>query len=370
MRKISLAIIISALLMSGCSAHGKTPLGSSDIPTVTMPAGTGETVPDTTFGALEDETTTQSETVPAESEASDTEVSVGEMSETGSLDVSSADTEPGDTYTIESLNTTLYASDTLNVRDGPSTDDKIVGQLNPGDEVNAIGLTSNGWYQIMFYGSPEFAYAEYLTEEKPEIEKEELTIPENYYFSNDSDYYFLVNKDNLLPDDYEIETSVVQGSYELEIVAAYHCREMIEAAKADGISLKVLSAYRTIEYQRNLFDKNVDQRMNEMGMTYDEAVYDVSVNIAPPGGSEHNAGLAVDIIDVNHWDTYEDFENTPEFKWLSEHCTEYGFVLRYPKGKEDLTGYIYEPWHYRYVGLENAKAVMTSGLCLEELLET
>ena len=341
------AVIFAALLLAGCAA-GEKNLTSGDM------------LPETTAPATEASAETTAETEPA----IETTVETTAAPET----VPEVTTDPLD-FAFEPFEAVMYATDTLNVRELPSTDSKIVGQLNPGDEAEVVGKTPEGeWYVIRFNGSNACAYAEYLSLEKPEIEKEEFDLPEGYYFQKDSDYLFVVNKDVFLPDDYEIETSFVQGSYELEAVAAEHCREMIEAAKNDGIDLKVLSAYRTVEYQKNLFDRNVKQRMEEMGMSYDEAVYDVSINIAPPGGSEHNAGLAVDIIDTGHWDTYEEFEDTKEFDWLINHCTEYGFILRYPKGKEDITGYIYEPWHYRYVGLESAKAVMDSGLCLEEYL--
>ena len=154
----------------------------------------------------------------------------------------------------------------------------------------------------------------------------------------------------------------------MEKTAAKYMRQMIEAAAQDGIELKVMSAYRTVSYQKRLFERNVSSRM-ESGMSYDEAYYDTSINIAPPGGSEHNAGLAADIIDTDHWDTYTAFEDTKEFAWLQEHAWEYGYILRYLKGKEEITGYIYEPWHYRYVGVKYAKAVRDSGLCLEEYFE-
>ena len=172
-----------------------------------------------------------------------------------------------------------------------------------------------------------------------------------------------------VPEQTEAQTDYVQGSYEMEKTAAKHMREMIAAAKEDGINLKVLSAYRTVNYQKKLFERNVKSRMEDYGMSYEEAYYDTSINIAPPGGSEHNAGLAADIITENDWDTYTGFEDTDEFAWLQIHAPEHGFILRYLKGKEDITGYIYEPWHYRYVGVKYAQDIMDSGLCLEEYFE-
>lgn len=348
----TVAAALCLITLCGCASRGKNEtLNSGDLPvsdfTTSETASTETEV--TTF-----ETTTAP---PLTTRAPETEVFDG--SETGTSE-----------YTISALSTVLYATDILNVRETPSTEAKVVGQLNVGDDAEVTGQTSHGWYRINYNGGVAFVYGQYMSTEKPVVEEGDITIPEGYYFADADDYMFVVNKDTFLPEDYAIETDFVQGSYELEMVAAKHCRDMIAAAEKDGIDLKVLSAYRTIEYQKKLFERNVNSRMEEDGMTYDEAYYDVSINIAPPGGSEHNAGLAVDIIDENHWDTYEDFENTEEFEWLRSHCTEYGFILRYLKGKEDITGYVYEPWHYRYVGVENAKEVMASGLCLEEYLGT
>lgn len=344
-----------AMIMSGCGRIGENP--AKDV--LTEPPETA-TIP----GITAPEVTESPETTTEET----SEITTGEIKTSPDVTEAEVTTDPLD-FAFEPLAAAMYATDTVNVRELPSTESKVVGQLNPGDEAEVVGRIPSGeWYVVNYNGSRACVYAEYLSAEKPEVKKEEVSLPENYYFKNDSDYLFVVNKEIYLPEDYSIETDFVQGSYELETVAASHCRQMIEDAKKDGIDLKVLSAYRTVDYQTNLFNRNVKQRMDDMGMSYDEAVYDVSINIAPPGGSEHNAGLAVDIIDRDHWDTYEEFENTKEFDWLISHCTDYGFILRYPKGKEDITGYIYEPWHYRYVGLESAKKVMDSGLCLEEYM--
>lgn len=346
--------VLAAALLCSCAQKPDTPLTSGD-GLQTLPA----------VDAADITTSADTSEAPITTEAPDT--SSAETS-TAPLQTDSAETTAVPGYTIEALSAKMYAIDILNVRQEPTTEAKVVGQLNVGDEADVVGLTSHGWYQIRYDGGVFFVKAEYLSAEKPDEPDEQLVIPENYYFASEDDYMFVVNKDNHLPDDYAIETSFVQGSYEMEIVAAQHCRQMIEAAARDGIDLKVLSAYRTINYQENLFERNVSLRMEDDGMTYEEAYADVSVNIAPPGGSEHNAGLAADIIDRNHWDTYEAFEDTPEFEWLQNNCTKYGFILRYPKGKEDITGYIYEPWHYRYVGVKYAAAVMESGLCLEEYI--
>ncbi len=185
---------------------------------------------------------------------------------------------------------------------------------------------------------------------------------------------FLVNKNNPLPADYDsrIETRVVFESwreYFLDVRAADYLEDMIAAAKEDGIDLLVVSAYRTIEYQQQNFDKSVQDRIDK-GMTEDEAYEDTLAEVALPGESEHNAGLALDIM-VEEYQNMDDdgFEDTEAFAWLDKHAAEYGFILRYPKGKQDITGIIYEPWHYRFVGLYYANEIKKSGLCLEEYYE-
>lgn len=208
---------------------------------------------------------------------------------------------------------------------------------------------------------------EATAEEAVENTEAESDISDIEFIENE--HFFLVNHEYPLPDDYEVETDYVQGSYELEVTAAKYCRDMIEAAKEDGIELKVLSAYRTVSYQKKLFERNIKSRMEKYGWSYDEAYADVLINIALPGTSEHNAGLAVDIVTEDDWDTYEAFDQTEEYRWLQENAADYGFILRYLKDKTDITGYIYEPWHYRYVGVEYAAIIRDSGLCLEEFFE-
>lgn len=203
--------------------------------------------------------------------------------------------------------------------------------------------------------------------EEPEVEEDE-NIDNKWAM-------FLVNKNNPLPMDYDsrIETTMIFESwreYYLDSRAAPYFEDMLNAAKEDGIDLLVVSAYRTIEYQQQNFDNSVQDRMDNRGMTYDEAYADTLAEVALPGESEHNAGLAMDIMSEEYTSMDDDgFENTEAFKWLDKHAHEYGFILRYPKGKQEITGIIYEPWHYRFVGLYYANEIKNSGLCLEEYYE-
>lgn len=176
----------------------------------------------------------------------------------------------------------------------------------------------------------------------------------------------LVNRDYILPDDYEVKLapaveSIPDGAT-LDYRVAPHYNEMYLAAQEDGINLEPLSGYRSVERQKNNFENKIDYYMDE-GYDKIEATKLAATHILPPGTSEHNAGLAMDICSL-----YQDFDETDEFTWLNEHAADYGFILRYPKNKEDKTDIIYEPWHWRYVGVETAKKIKASGLCYEEYL--
>lgn len=181
--------------------------------------------------------------------------------------------------------------------------------------------------------------------------------------------YFVVNSDNPLPETYKVETTVVYGEKEMDYRAAQYMLKMLEDAKKDGIELVVMSAYRSREYQQGIFNTDM-QRYIDQGHTKDEAYNITAQNIAVPGQSEHETGLAAD-IKTTTWqgEITEEFENTPEFDWLNENAWKYGYILRYPKDKQDITKITYEPWHYRFVGLYYAEKIRESGLCLEEYYE-
>lgn len=120
--------------------------------------------------------------------------------------------------------------------------------------------------------------------------------------------------------------------------------------------------------QITLYNRQVSQWLNR-GYSQAEAEAKAATVVARPGTSEHHVGLAADVLGSGYASLEESFENTPAFAWLKAHCAEYGFILRYPKEKEDITGVIYEPWHYRYVGVEAATEIMRRGITLEEYLE-
>lgn len=135
--------------------------------------------------------------------------------------------------------------------------------------------------------------------------------------------------------------------------------KMYEAAKEEGFDLKICSAYRSYDGQQELFNNALANYSEEYAHMYS----------AYPGRSEHHTGLAIDITSASmDWSLRQDFADYPDGKWLYEHCQDYGFILRYLEGKEDITGYMYEPWHFRYVGKKIAKEIMKKGITLEEYL--
>ncbi|MBQ8868510.1 MAG: M15 family metallopeptidase [Oscillospiraceae bacterium] len=182
----------------------------------------------------------------------------------------------------------------------------------------------------------------------------------------------IANKQYPLPESYKINVTYLPNGYRLDsrIVDAYN--SMIAGAKEDGITLKIISGFRTYQGQTTLFNNKVNKYLNQ-GYSREKAKELAAQYVAPPGTSEHLTGLAVDLISTNWYNYNSDlnsgFEKTKEFEWLYNNCAEYGFVLRYPKDKEVITGYSYEPWHYRYVGIEAAKEIMSNKICLEEYVE-
>ena len=177
----------------------------------------------------------------------------------------------------------------------------------------------------------------------------------------------LVNDWNPLPAGYDSDVtfSTVSGGKQVDsrIIDAVN-RMLNDAAAYD---LAVVSAYRPKEEQDVLYWRKVKQ-YTDKGYSDLEAQKVGGTIVKRPGFSEHNCGLAMDVGGSGDYTLEQTFANTPAYAWLIEHCADYGFILRFPEGKEDITGVIYEPWHYRYVGEEAARYIMDNDLCLEEYL--
>ena len=178
----------------------------------------------------------------------------------------------------------------------------------------------------------------------------------------------LVNWQHSLPENFSIpEFTQLRNGHSIDSRAYPALQAMMDDARAAGLQPLICSSYRTGATQERLFGQEV-QSWLDRGYAREEATNRAAMWVARPGTSEHQTGLAVDIVDMSYQILDERQESTPVQKWLMVHCAEYGFILRYPTDKSALTGINYEPWHYRYVGAEAAKEIMGNGLCLEEYL--
>lgn len=206
---------------------------------------------------------------------------------------------------------------------------------------------------------PVMAEPEVPAEEEPEefVEEERFIDP-----NIDPSYYMVINRTYPIPENYVAGTGElmeIEGK-RMETNACIALEKMVAALRAEGMDIIVWSGYRTDADQEYLFDRQI-------GRQNGDEIKAATIS-AVPLTSEHQAGLAIDLsVDGS---LTEDFGTTPQGQWLAEHCAEYGYILRYLPEKTEFTGIISEPWHFRYVGSpEQAKAIMDSGLCMEEYFE-
>lgn len=232
--------------------------------------------------------------------------------------------------------------------------------------------------------SPEVTTEEETTS-APETTAEETTLPETTVEETTEEvttepettpepevtetpwYLVLVNPWHPLPEDYQFELTTVTGKYKIDSRCADALKQFLADCKAAGHTPYICSAYRTWDDQVYLFDKKV-KSFTSKGYSEAEAKILAAKETAVPGTSEHQLGLAADILCQSRPWLDDGQANTATQKWLMANCHKYGFILRYPKGTTPITGIIYEPWHYRYVGVEIATEIMTKGITLEEYL--
>lgn len=190
-------------------------------------------------------------------------------------------------------------------------------------------------------------------------------IPTDHPFQG-SWWLVLVNQHSLLPAGSEpAARTEIRSEMEVDSRIAVDLQSMLDGARQEGLDPLVCAAYRTHQRQQELFDAKI-QTFLDQGLSQQEAEAQASLWVAPPDASEHQTGLAVDIVSTDYQILDEAQAETPLQKWLMAHCAEYGFVLRYPPEKSEITGITFEPWHYRYVGRSAAQEMTEKGLCLEE----
>lgn len=209
------------------------------------------------------------------------------------------------------------------------------------------------------------AWAAEMAETQPAVER---TAVEQTADSAENWQLLLTNPWNTLPEDFEVELKKLPNGMQVDQRIYTDLMDMLADCKEAGLRPLVCSAYRSMETQTRLHNNKI-ARLRAAGYSKENAVAEAGRWVAVPGTSEHQTGLAVDLVAASYQVLDKKQEQTAEQKWLMEHCWEYGFILRYPTEKSDITGIGYEPWHYRYVGKTAASAIHETGLCLEEYLE-
>lgn len=197
----------------------------------------------------------------------------------------------------------------------------------------------------------------YLREDGTMAVGEEVIDGVSRFFTSKGKYVVLVNAWHPVPEDHTMELVDIEG-FQFDITGRDALAEMLAACRSAGYECYINNTYRSVYTQQRLYYRRLREYMEERGMSYYEADYIINQSLMTPGHSEHHLGLAVDL-----------HGSDAMFAWLGEHCWEYGFILRYPEGKFDKTGIIYEPWHFRYVGTELSLELQGTGLCLEEYME-
>ena len=230
--------------------------------------------------------------------------------------------------------------------------------------------------RIVFAKDPDADLEESGLKERPEVIDSEIQengsagnlltagglLDEN---SEDSWSMVLVNRNHAVEDGYEPPLAEIENNYYFDARAVEYLKKMLADGRKEGLDFWVCSAYRTIEKQTNLFEQQVRDLMAR-GYGEEKAREKAATSVAYPGTSEHQTGLTADIVATSHQMLDDSQADTPEQQWLMTNSWKYGFILRYPQGKSEYTGIIYEPWHYRYVGKEVAQYITENGLCLEE----
>ena len=204
----------------------------------------------------------------------------------------------------------------------------------------------------------------YNTTNAEQTDKKEKDID-----SNTSDWeLLLVNKEHKIPEGYSVELEEIETTHKIDKRVAEALKQMLSDARKEGLSPIICSSYRTREKQTQLYNNKVKE-YKRFGYSSDEAENLASYWVAIPGTGEHETGLAVDIVSKKYQILDEKQEETDVQKWLMENSYKYGFTLRYPTDKKEITMINYEPWHYRYVGIDNATYMKEHDMCLEEYID-
>ena len=256
------------------------------------------------------------------------------------------------------FNTNSKDKDIDNVKDNESTEKVKEKEDNEFSKLSYYKEENLDRYKSYETNNPNLSIEDIVTKVNLNLDKEIYT--DTRPSTNLNTNYLLVNKfnyldSNYIPENLELlDNSYAKSGIYLVKEAKDNIERLISDAKNDGMNIRVISAYRSYSYQENLYNNYVKNDGVENADTYS----------ARPGYSEHQTGLVVDI--TRAFDDFNNFENTNEYNWMLENAHNYGFILRYPKDKEDITTYSFEAWHYRYVGVELAQKIKASNLTFDE----
>lgn len=266
----------------------------------------------------------------------------------------------GSVYDAEENDVTLVQETAVDIEDMEPLDEEALLE-DYEDSAMSHGMSISDMYDAE-------DILEYLEGRETKNEQQETPGRAVMDFSRDDWKLVLINKEHSIPENYtfELETFIDDKKCDSRIIDDLY--DMFQAAKEDGINLKVCSPYRDDERQTFLFNRKMNYYIRR-GMSYLEAYQLSSQVVMVPGASEHQIGLALDIVCDTYTELDEGFGDTDAGKWLAENSCKYGFILRYPKGKEYITLVEYEPWHFRYVGVDAATIIMEQEITLEEFWE-
>ena len=259
----------------------------------------------------------------------------------------------------------------VNLRSGPSTGYRIYLTVPLGDAITILDRSNSGWYRVQYGSYTGYMSSDYIqvlgtVEETPDPT---VPTPPPAGTVDVSDPLLLVNPWNAVPEDYAVSLVSIGDGESVDQRCYGDLMQMLDDCAVYGNAQPyVCSSYRTNDTQTRLYENKVD-RLIAQGYSPSDARTEAAKAVAIPGTSEHQLGLAVDIVDLRYQVLDAGQEDTATQQWLMQNSWKYGFILRYPNDKTAVTGIIHEPWHYRYVGRENAKAIYESGLCLEEYLQ-
>ncbi len=247
------------------------------------------------------------------------------------------------------------AEEYVNIRESADKDSAVVGMLPAGETADVIAY-EDGWAHVAYGGVTGFVSRKYLISRHVPV----IDVPMGDWAA------ILVNPSHLLPDGFEVALAEFEGGH-VDARILDICKAMFADAKADGVSFRLVDAYRSYETQNAQYQKKVNSYIAK-GYSLEDAEVKAATITARPNTSEHQTGLALDIVTPSYTKRDKGFANTDAFLWLYANAQDYGFILRYKQDKQEITKVIYEPWHWRFVGAQAARATKQSGECYEEYM--